>query len=283
MPTPRDDYLATLDAIASVVAALERQAGATATVGVGIPGALSPDTALVKNANSTWLIGRPLLADLEARLDRPVRIANDANCFAVSEAADGAAAGAAVVFGVIVGTGTGAGIVVHGRQLTGPNAIAGEWGHNPLPWPGPDEWPGPGVLLRQDTAASRPSSPDLASPRDYEARTGRPRTRRPRSSFAPQRVMRMRRLQSSDTRIDWRAPLPTVINVLDPDVIVIGGRDVEHRPSLSERAAAVGWLRIRCHATGRPPSVRASRDDDHRRSTRSCRRLRRSRPRITQR
>ena len=147
--TPRDDYAATFDAIASIVADLERAAGARGTVGVGIPGTLSPDSGLVKNANSTWLLGRPLKADLEARLGREVRIANDANCFAVSEATDGAAAGADVVFGVIVGTGTGAGITVHGRVLTGPNGIAGEWGHNPLPWAERRRDPGTAVLLRQ--------------------------------------------------------------------------------------------------------------------------------------
>jgi fructokinase len=133
--TPRDDYSATLTAIASLVAHLEHRTGAHGSVGIGIPGAISPATGLVKNANSVWLIGQPLLADLQNRLGREVRIANDANCFAVSEATDGAAAGAAVVFGVIVGTGTGGGIVVHGRVLTGANSLSGEWGHNPLPWP----------------------------------------------------------------------------------------------------------------------------------------------------
>ncbi len=140
---------ATVDAITSIVADLERAAGARGTVGVGIPGTLSPDTGLVKNANSTWLLGRPLKTDLENALGREVRLANDANCFAVSEAADGAAAGADVVFGVIVGTGTGAGITVRGRVLTGPNGIAGEWGHNPLPWASGDEIAGSAVLLRQ--------------------------------------------------------------------------------------------------------------------------------------
>jgi len=147
--TPRDDYVATVEAIASLVLALAARAGealslphgARASVGIGIPGSMSPATGLVKNANSVWLIGRPLLADLERRLDRQVRIANDANCFAVSEATDGAAAGAEVVCGVIVGTGTGAGIVVRGQVLTGPNRIAGEWGHNPLPWPTDEERP----------------------------------------------------------------------------------------------------------------------------------------------
>ncbi len=146
--TPRGDYAATVDAVAALVSALEKRAGTGGSVGVGIPGTLSPENGLVKNANSVWLIGQPLQADLERALGRAVRIANDANCFAVSEAADGAGAGAEVVFGVIVGTGTGAGIVVRGELLTGANAIAGEWGHNPLPSPTDDERPGPVVLLR---------------------------------------------------------------------------------------------------------------------------------------
>src|SRR5258707_11882024 len=137
--TPRDDYDATVTAIAELVARIERDAGARGTVGVGIPGTLSPATGLVKNANSTWLIGEPLGEDLPRLLERPVRFANDANCFALSEATDGAAAGADVVFGVIIGTGTGGGIVVNGRVLTGANAVAGEWGHNPLPAPEDDE------------------------------------------------------------------------------------------------------------------------------------------------
>src|SRR5215208_4692841 len=138
--TPRGDYDATIEAIAALVDAIERVVG-PATVGVGIPGAVSPATGLIKNANSTWIIGRPLLTDLERRLRRPVAVANDANCFALSEAVDGAAAGQAIMFGVIVGTGTGGAIVVDGRVLIGANAIGGEWGHNPLPWPGPGEWP----------------------------------------------------------------------------------------------------------------------------------------------
>ena len=141
--TPRDDYAGTVEAIAILVEELERRGGAYASVGVGIPGTLAPSTGLVKNANSVWLIGKPLGDDLGRRLMREVRLANDANCLAVSEAADGAAAGAGVVFAVIVGTGTGAGIVVRGDLLTGANAIAGEWGHNPLPWPSPEELPGP--------------------------------------------------------------------------------------------------------------------------------------------
>src|SRR6185436_9452623 len=132
--TPRDNYDATVEAIAGLVAAAESQVGARCSVGLGIPGAVSPATGVIKNANSTWLIGLPFKEDLERRLGRPVRMANDANCLAVSEATDGAAAGAPVVFGVILGTGTGGGLVVRGEIVTGANAIAGEWGHNSLPW-----------------------------------------------------------------------------------------------------------------------------------------------------
>ena len=144
VPTPRGDYGATLGTLADLVASLEEAGGTTVPrVGVGMPGVLSPATGLVKNANSTWLIGQPLDKDLAAALGRPVRIENDANCFAVSEATDGAGARAAVVFGVILGTGVGGGVVVRGRPLEGRNAIAGEWGHNPLPWPEDAERPGP--------------------------------------------------------------------------------------------------------------------------------------------
>src|SRR5262249_39636494 len=140
---PRHDYRKTLDAVAGLVREIERELGARGTVGVGIPGTLSPATGLVKNANSTWLIGQPLGDDLPRLLDRPIRFANDANCFALSEATDGAAAGAAIVFGVIVGTGCGGGVVIDGRVVTGANAIAGEGGHNPLPSSRDGEPPGP--------------------------------------------------------------------------------------------------------------------------------------------
>ncbi len=134
-PTPQGDYRATVGTVASLVEQAEAELGEAGTVGVGMPGGVSPWSGLIKNANSTCLIGQPLQRDLQTLLLREVRLANDANCFALSEAVDGAAAGAAVVFGVILGTGCGAGVVVHGRALTGANAIAGEWGHNPLPWP----------------------------------------------------------------------------------------------------------------------------------------------------
>src|SRR5258705_8005053 len=141
--TPRGDYGRTLTAVAGLVRGIERDLGEQGTVGVGIPGTISAATGLIKNANSTWLIGRPLAEDLPRLLGRPVRFANDANCFALSEATDGAAAGAGVVFGVIVGTGTGGGVVMHRPVLRGHNAIAGEWGHNPLPAAQDHETPRP--------------------------------------------------------------------------------------------------------------------------------------------
>src|SRR5437773_4672252 len=143
IPAPRGDYAQTLAAIAGLVGEIDRDTGERGSVGVGIPGTISPATGLVKNANSTWLNGRPLAADLPRLLGRPVRVANDANCFALSEATDGAAAGVPAVFGVILGTGVGGGVVVDGRVLQGANAVAGEWGHNALPWADETEWPGP--------------------------------------------------------------------------------------------------------------------------------------------
>ena len=222
--TPRDDYAGTIEAIASLVADAERAAGGIAPVGIGMPGAISPATGLVKNANSTWLNGRPLDRDLEARLGRPVRLANDANCFALSEASDGAAAGAPVVFGVIVGTGCGGGVVVHGRVLTGPNAIAGEWGHNPLPWPSDDERPGPPCYCgKTGCLETFLSGPGLA--RDYARRAGGD----PAAVGAPEVVARAgagdaAAREALDRYADRLARgLATVVNVLDPDAIVLGG------------------------------------------------------------
>jgi fructokinase len=173
VPTPRGNYSETLEAVAALVTqadAVNRE-NQPATGGIGIPGVVSPATGLVKNANSTWLIGKPLADDVARRLGRPVRLANDANCFALSEATDGAAAGAAVVFGVILGTGVGGGLVVHGRVVTGANAIAGEWGHNPMPWPTSDEWPGPPCYCgRTGCIETFLSGPGLAL--DHERATG---------------------------------------------------------------------------------------------------------------
>jgi fructokinase len=219
--TPHDHYAATVDAIAALVADLERSAGTPGTVGVGIPGTLSPDAGLVKNANSTWLLGRPLKTDLERALDREVRIANDANCFAVSEATDGAAQGASVVFGVIVGTGTGAGITVDGRILTGPNGIAGEWGHNPLPWPDGDEFPGPPCYCgKRGCIETFLSGPGLT--RDHERRSGRhlPAVEIAARAAAGDAIAEQA-MASYERRM--AKALASVINLLDPDVIVLGG------------------------------------------------------------
>jgi len=219
--TPRDDYDATAAAITKVVADLERSTDARATVGVGIPGTLSPDSGLVKNANSTWLLGRPLKTDLERALSREVRIANDANCFAISEATDGAAAGGNVVSGVIVGTGTGAGITVGGRLLTGPNGIAGEWGHNPLPWASGDETPGPPCYCgKHGCVETFLSGPGLT--RDHEQRSGR---RRPAIEIAALAASGDAAANETMACYEHRMAraLAAVINVLDPDVIVLGG------------------------------------------------------------
>lgn len=219
--TPRDDYPATLDAIRGLVEYLESTTGLAGTVGIGIPGAISPASGLVKNANSTWLIGQPLQQDLEACLDRPVRIANDANCFVVSEATDGAAAGAEVVFGVIIGTGTGGGIAVAHRPLIGINAIGGEWGHNPLPWPRPEELPGPDCYCgKQGCIETWLSGPGLS--RDHRNRYG--------ADLSPPRIVARAREGDADAEASLRRyedrlarSLATVINLLDPDVIVLGG------------------------------------------------------------
>jgi len=206
VPTPRGDYAATLDAVAALV----KEIG-DGTVGVGIPGALSRSTGLVKNANSTWLIGKPLKQDLERVLRREVRLENDANCFALSEAVDGAGAGAQVVFGVILGTGVGAGIVVDRKTLIGRNAIAGEWGHNPLPLPTANDLPLPRCYCgRLGCIETYLAGPGLES--DHERLTGEKRSSRDIDGAALERYVE--RLARS---------LAGVINILDPDVIVLGG------------------------------------------------------------
>ena len=214
--TPRDDYDGTLDAIAVLVADAEEARGAEARVGVGMPGAVSPATGLVKNANSTWLIGRPLQRDLEERLGRPVRLENDANCFALSEATDGAGAGAPVVFGAILGTGVGGGIVVERRVLVGCNAVGGEWGHNPLPWPADDERPGPPCYCgRAGCLETFLSGPALA--RDAGTETAEEVV--PRAAAGDARAER-----ALERYVDRLArACAALINVLDPDVIVLGG------------------------------------------------------------
>src|SRR5438105_13329419 len=209
IPTPRGDYEATVAAVVSLVA----EAGA-GTVGIGIPGALSRLTGLVKNANSTWLIGRALKEDLETALQREIRLENDANCFVLSEAVDGAGQGARVVFGVILGTGVGGGIAVDGRVLTGPNAIAGEWGHNPLPLPTAADLPLPPCYCgRVGCIETYLSGPGLV--RDHEQLTGK--------RLSAEEVVSLQ--EESLKRYEERLAraLATVINLLDPDGIVPGG------------------------------------------------------------
>jgi len=209
VPTPRGDYSATIAAVKALV----RDAG-EGSVGIGIPGAESQATGLIKNANSTWLIGKPLRKDLEAALGRPVRLENDANCFALSEAVDGAGMGAAVVFGVILGTGVGGGIAVDGKIIRGANAIAGEWGHNPLPQPSEQDFPLPPCYCgRAGCIETYLSGPGLS--RDHERRTGQRLKPEQIVSLGDQSLERyMERLAKA---------LASIINVLDPDVIVLGG------------------------------------------------------------
>ena len=218
--TPRGDYQATIDAVAALVADAERAAG-YASVGVGMPGVISPATGLVKNANSTWLNGQPLREDLERRLDRPVRLANDANCFALSEASDGAAAGRSIVFGVILGTGTGGGLVIDRRVIVGANAIAGEWGHNPLPWPEPGERPGqPCYCGRTGCIETFLSGPGLS--RDHEAGSGQ---RLDPTAIVSRASAGDRAAAAAIARYHHRMAraLASILNVVDPDVVVLGG------------------------------------------------------------
>ena len=221
IPAPRGDYSATLGAIAGLVTTVEADIGRPGTVGIGTPGAISPFTGRLRNANSVWLNDRALDRDLEERLGRPVRLANDADCFALSEATDGAGRGAASVFGVIIGTGTGGGIVVGGRLLCGPNAIAGEWGHNPLPWPRPDELPGPACYCgKHGCIETFLSGPGLAA--DHQRQTGRNRS--PREIQAAANRGDPAATATLERHTDRLARgLATVINLLDPEVIVLGG------------------------------------------------------------
>jgi predicted NBD/HSP70 family sugar kinase len=219
--TPQGAYEETIEAIRALVDRFEREVGQRCSVGVATPGAISPATGLIKNANSVRLNGRPLDADLARALDRPVRLANDANCFAVSEAVDGAAAGAAVVFGVILGTGVGGGVVIHRQPLTGLHAIAGEWGHNPLPAPRDDERPGaPCYCGRHGCVETWLSGPALS--RQFHEATGRSLRATEIADAAesgePQAMALMERYCNRLARA-----LGNVINLLDPDAIVLGG------------------------------------------------------------
>jgi len=219
--TPKHDYKACVAAAAGLVREIETAVGQTGTVGIGIPGAISPATGLVKNANSVWLNGRPLDRDMAQALGRAVRIENDANCLAVSEAVDGAGSGADVVWAVILGTGAGSGIAVRGRPLVGRHGIAGEWGHNPLPWPRDDERPGPACYCgRQGCLETFVSGTGVAA--DHLRRTGQ--------ALSAEAIVSAMRAGNPDARwtyalfLDRLARgLAHVVNILDPDVIVLGG------------------------------------------------------------
>ena len=234
-PNP-GDYDSAIETVAEVVAEAERQAGALGSVGIGIPGSLSPVDGAVRNANSVWLNGRPFKQDLEARLGRPLRLANDANCMALSEACDGAGAGHRVVFGAILGTGCGGGVVVDGRIIEGRNGIGGEWGHTPLPWPGPDEWPG------EIHWCGRPNCLEAwisgtAFVKDFERATGQTLTG---AEIAAAAAAGLREAEAAlDRYVDrlGRA-LAVIADILDPDVIVLAG-GMSNTEALYARVPAV--------------------------------------------
>ena len=219
--TPRFDYQGCLDAIAGLVERLETETGERGSVGVGMPGALSPVTGRVKNANSTWLIDTEFDRDLAKVLDRPVICVNDANCLAVSEAVDGAAAGVGMVFAAILGTGVGAGIAINGRAHVGGNAIGGEWGHIPLPWAADDEIPGPDCYCGK-TGCMETWVSGTGLQNDFERATGE----RPKGAEIVARAEAGdAQAEAALLRYEDRLArgLAAIITVLDPDVIVLGG------------------------------------------------------------
>lgn len=228
VPTPAKDYAANLDMLASLVAQLDDKAGRPCSVGIGMPGAMSLQTGLIKNANSTWLIGHPLLSDLEQRIGPRVRLANDADCFALSEASDGAGADHHTVFGVILGTGVGGGLVVDGKLVSGPNSITGEWGHTPLAWMSDAEHPGPACYCgKHGCVEAWCSGPALAA--DHMRMT--------QMSLSPEKIVAEAIAGDTDAQstLDRHADrlaraLSTVINIIDPHAIVLGGglSELEH-------------------------------------------------------
>jgi fructokinase len=234
--TPRN-YAGAIDAITDLVAEIEREAHRPGSVGVGIPGVVSHATGLVKNANSTWLIGRPLLADLETRLSRPVRVANDANCFTLSEAIDGAGRGHETVFGVILGTGVGGGIAIRQRIHEGPNQIAGEWGHNPLPWMTDEERSTAPACYCGKAGCVETFLSGPGFERDYAALSGRRDTShdivRAAAGGDTHAIDALRRYEDRLARA-----LAGVINLLDPDAIVLGG-GMSNLPGLPSAVTAL--------------------------------------------
>ena len=221
VPTPRQDYAETLNAIVRLVHTLETDLGLQGTVGVGIPGTVMRPSGLVKNANSTWINGRPLERDLSAALAREVRCQNDANCLALSEATDGSGAGYRVVFAVILGTGCGGGLAIDGRVHEGRHSVAGEWGHNSLPWPRAGEFPGPACYCGKSGCIETWISGTALS-KDYERATGSPLSGQQIAEAADrgdqQAAAAIQRLEDRIAR-----GFASLVNVIDPDVIVIGG------------------------------------------------------------
>jgi len=221
MNSPQGNYNSTLEAIAQLVVEIDPAPEHRTPIGIGIPGTVSPATGLVKNANSTWLIGHPFDQDLSERLQRPVRVANDANCFAISEASDGAGRDAHVVFGVIIGTGVGGGLIIDRKIITGGNAIAGEWGHTPLPWMTPDEYPGPACYCgRHGCIESFASGPAFEAA--FESATGRALSAKDIDQAAQAGDVAA---QAALTQLEDQLgrALTVLINIIDPDVIVLGG------------------------------------------------------------
>ena len=249
-PTPRGDYEGTLDAIISLVEACTDGLAATeiAGVGVGIPGSLSPRTGLVRNANSTWLNGRSLHRDLQARSPWPVVIENDANCFALSEAADGAAQGCRTVFGVILGTGVGGGLVIDGHSQLGHNAVGGEWGHNPLPWPDAEEYPGPVCYCgKRGCIETFLCGPALE--RQFQELTGCVLDARAIAEKAADGEFAARTALAVYSRRLAKA-LATVINIADPDIIVFGGGLSNISVLINDAAAQLPeWVFSDCFST----------------------------------
>ncbi len=234
--TPQNNYDAILNLIKKLIEDAEKTVGCVCSIGIGTPGAISPITGLLRNSNSVCLNGKPFKDDLENKLQREVRISNDANCFALSEASDGAAAGRSVVFGVIVGTGTGAGVVVNGQVLNGPNAIAGEWGHNPLPWPEDNERPSRECYCGKSGCIETFLS-GVGMEADYFSQTGEKISAEQIVKKSQQGIQAAELcLQQYERRM--AKSLAHVINILDPDVIVLGGgmsniqRLYQHVPKL---------------------------------------------------
>ncbi len=221
IPTPRHDYDATIMAIKGLTTSLRKKTGSRATIGIGIPGSVSPQSGLIQNANSTWLNGKPFQDDLQYALNAPVRMANDADCFALSEAVDGAGKGMSCVFGVIIGTGCGSGIVINRRILSGPHAISGEWGHTPLPWMREDEFPGQKCWCgRTGCLETWISGPAISA--EHQRRTSeRPSAEQIAARAIEGDAQAQKTLQLHLLRL--ARGLAMIVNIFDPSIIVLGG------------------------------------------------------------